>query len=689
MRLYTAKIENGCIRLFCFILCFSLVNCAKTKSLSDRADGEAKENGSIDDSDTTLDGGSDSQTQEDSAKDAQICSNGYQPDQTGNCRDIDECYQELDQCDNQPEACVNHKGGFSCRCPSGYTGDGQGEQGCVPVLLSLEVSPGVLDPSFTPETTTYTVEVEMSEEMITVTPLARAEVTIEVDAVEVVSGSSSGPVELDFGPNQINVQVSSGGASRTYTLNVIRGFHYLKSSNSEANDGFAFVSLYGDTLAVGAPYEASDSKGINGNQDSNIAPNSGAVYIFTRVGATWSQQAYLKSSNTDPADGFGVAVSLFGDTLAVAAPFEASADTGINGDQDNNDMFGSGAVYIFTRVGTTWSQQAYIKASNANANDAFGASVSLYEDTLAVGAFGESSEATGVNGDQGNNDAEMSGAVYVFNRDGATWNQRAYLKASNTDAGDSFGCDVSLYGDTLAVGAYGESSNATGVNGEQDNNDSEQSGAVYVFTLDGTTWSQQAYLKASNTDAGDGFGSVAIFRDTLAIGAPSESSNATGVDGEQDNNDSEVSGAVYVFNREGTTWDQQAYLKARKADPQSGFGASISLYENSLAVGVPGQSGEVTNVDGNQGSINVQGSGAVYVFNRDGTTWNQRSYLTAGNSDENDNFGGRVSLYGNNIAVGAIGESSSAVGVDGNQSNNDAKMSGAVYIFRGTAVNSY
>ncbi len=116
-----------------------------------------------------------------------------------------------------------------------------------------------------------------------------------------------------------------------------------------------------------------------------------------------------------------------------------------------------------------------------------------------VGANEEDSNATGVNGDESDNSASNAGAAYVFTRGGTTWSQAAYLKASNTGVSDGFGIAVAISGDTLVVGAPGEDSNATGVDGNQANNTATNSGAAYVFTRDSTTWSQQAYLKASNT----------------------------------------------------------------------------------------------------------------------------------------------------------------------------------------------
>jgi hypothetical protein len=142
---------------------------------------------------------------------------------------------------------------------------------------------------------------------------------------------------------------------------------------------------------------------------------------------------------------------------------------------------------VFVRGGTEWTQQAYLKASSTEASDFFGSSVSLSGDTLVVGAYGEDSAATGVNGNQADNSASNAGSVYVFVRGGTTWTQQAYLKASNTGArtplgdNDNFGWSVSLSGDTLAVGAYHEASAATGVNGNQADNSANAAGAVYVF----------------------------------------------------------------------------------------------------------------------------------------------------------------------------------------------------------------
>jgi len=209
---------------------------------------------------------------------------------------------------------------------------------------------------------------------------------------------------------------------------------------------------------------------------------------------------------------------------------------------------------LFVRDGVDWSQQVYVKASNPDWVDQFGNSVALSGngDTLAVGAYPEASNATGINGDQDDNSVDYAGAAYVFVRNGGVWSQQAYVKASNTDAGDSFGSSVALSGDgnILAIGAPKESSNATGINGDQADDSVEQSGAAYVFVREGANWSQQAYVKASNTHEANLFGyevGVANDGNTLAVGAIFESSSATGIGGNQDDNFASASGAVYLY----------------------------------------------------------------------------------------------------------------------------------------------
>jgi FG-GAP repeat protein len=507
---------------------------------------------------------------------------------------------------------------------------------------------------------------------------------------------------LPLGKTVVPVAVfARSGLAKTYQLvfdrggSVLEQVVYSKASNTGAGDSFGYsVTLSGDTLAVGAPYESSNAVGVNpvSGQADNSANGAGAVYVFVRTGTTWSQQAYLKASNTDASDRFGVSVALSGDTLAVGADGEASGAVGVNppGQADNSVNY-AGAVYVFVRTGTMWTQQAYLKASNTDAFDFFGASVALSGDTLAVGAANEDSGTVGVNpaNGQADNSASDAGAVYVFVRTGTTWTQQAYLKASNTGAGDVFGRSVALSGDTLAVGATGEASGAVGVNpaGGQADNSADNAGAVYVFVRTGTTWTQQAYLKASNTEAQDIFGdSIALSGDTLAVGAYGEASGAIGINPPgRAYNSAALAGAVYVFVRTGTTWTQQAYLKASNTDAFDFFGASVALSGDMLAVGAYSEdSGAVGVNPPGQADNSLGNAGAVYVFVRTGTMWTQQAYLKASNTGVDDLFGFSVALSGDTLAVGADLEASGATGVNppGGQADNRTSGAGAVYVFR-------
>jgi hypothetical protein len=381
---------------------------------------------------------------------------------------------------------------------------------------------------------------------------------------------------------------------------------YLKPSTSSTGQ-FWFglsVAISGDTIVVGAPMESSNASGINGNQNDNSLPQAGAAYVFVREGTTWSQQAYLKASNPSRGDQFGFSVAISGDTIVVGSRLESSTSSGVNGEQ-NDDIFAtSGAAYVFVRNGVTWTQQAFLKASNNDGcclphADLFGTSVAISDDTIIVGAPGEDSSASGVNGNQNDNGRSASGAAYIFVRRGTTWTQQAYLKASNPDNGDVFGEAVAISGHTAVVGTYFESSSAMGVNGDQNDNTAFQAGAAYVFARDGENWSQQAYLKGSNTEGGDGFGfSLSVSGDTVVIGARGEDSNATGVNGPQNNNNAQNSGAVYVFTRDDGNWTQLAYLKSLNTAQGAGFG-SVAMRGNTIAAGAPGED---------------IGTGTVYIF---------------------------------------------------------------------------
>jgi hypothetical protein len=517
---------------------------------------------------------------------------------------------------------------------------------------------------------------------------------------------------------------------------------YVKASNPRAGAQFGYavaVSADGNTLAVGSQMEESAGAGINGNQNDHSAFGAGAVYVYVRRANAWSQQAYIKASNTGQDDqfGFSVALSDDGNTLAVAAPYEDSGATGINGNQADDSMPNSGAVYVFTRTRAAWSQQSYIKASNAgetDEGDQFGYSISLSGDgnLLAVGAIGEDSAATGSNGNQNDNSAAGSGAAYVFARRGGAWSQQAYLKAANAGANFLFGYSVAFSADgtLIAIGSFDEGGSSRVVNGPYDRR-LPGSGAVYVFTRSGasplsgatpsrtaaageggTGWSQQAYLKAKESDRGDSMGCwVAISGDgnTVAAGALDEDTLVPGINvvqsghsGVVDAADDTSAGAAYTFVRTGTTWTEQASFKAANVGRNDWFGIRLHLSGDgaTLAVGAPNEDSAAQGINGKQDDDSADEAGAVYLFSRplparapsgrtngagdDRAAWPpEQVYFKGSNTEKFDEFGSAVALSrdGRTMVVGAHFESGGAKGINGNERDNSISQSGAVYIF--------
>ncbi|MEZ9231115.1 thrombospondin type 3 repeat-containing protein [Vibrio amylolyticus] len=375
---------------------------------------------------------------------------------------------------------------------------------------------------------------------------------------------------------------------------------------------------------------------------------------------------HLKASNAGVGDEFGWSMALSGDarTLVVGAPKEDSQATAINGDQAGQDATDSGAVYVYRYEEGAWVQQAYVKASNTGLSDHFGWSVALSKDgsTMAVGAFFEDSDASGIDGDGSSEDAPDSGAVYVYRYEEGTWVQQAYVKASNVSAGSQFGYSVALSGDgsILAVGASSEDSDGRGIDAEGVAGGAPNSGAAYVFRFDTDTWVEEAYIKSSNSVTGDSFGravSLAYDGSTLAVGAHARENGA---------------GAAYVYRFVTDTWVEEAHIISSTTSTNDYFGRTLSLSSDghTLAVGAIGESN----------------GGAAYVFRHNTTTYNwvEEAFLNASNQINGDYFGQSVALSadGNTLAVGSHQEDSSAKGINGDQHNNNNANSGAGYLFR-------
>jgi hypothetical protein len=481
---------------------------------------------------------------------------------------------------------------------------------------------------------------------------------------------------------------------------------YIKANNTDASDyfggyfyqtGYLFgkctkISADGLTLAVGAYGEDGDLTGGNINSTNNNNWNAaGAAYIYTRTSLTanWTFQAKLKPTQLGAGDVFGNSVDLSddGNTLVVGSMREDGSGTGVN-PVANNSATEAGAAYVFVRSGSTWSQQAYLKATDVTAGDQFGGNVAISGDgnTVAVGAIGEDGSGTGIN-PVVNNSATSAGAVYTYTRSGSVWSADAYIKASNTGGNDWFGADVALNydGTTLAVVAELEDGSGTGVN-PLSNNSATDAGAVYVFAKSGI-WSQQAYLKAKQTSAGDQAVSVDLdgSGNTLVAGYRLEDGNGKGINPGA-NESAANAGAAFIYTRTGSTWDPTVtYLKASNTGANDQFGISVTISKdgNSVLVGAwaeDGSNGCINSADNNL----LADAGAAYLFNLFGGNWISSFKFKMSNVGITayDYFGGCVSISGDGRSVAMNGQREDGSGVGVNPTpNNSANDAGCVITF--------
>lgn len=331
---------------------------------------------------------------------------------------------------------------------------------------------------------------------------------------------------------------------------------YLKASDRDFEAGFgSSVAISGDSIVVGSPQRGLASDG------SFFVDPAGAAYVFTRQDGVWTQQQKLLGNNTGDSDNFGTSVAIDGNTAVIGARFEAGT---------NNTSADSGAAYVFSRTGSIWTQDAYLRASNAGALDEFGTAVAVSGNRIAVGAPFE---------DDGGPEA---GAVYIFGNSAHGWTEQQILRASDAAAGDFFGTSLAMDGDRLVIGARGEDDMGNG------------SGAAYVFAGNETAWQQETRLKAASPSATAEFGtSVALSAERVACGAPGEDSGGNGA------------GGVWTFHRSTSGWGTGTRVPATNEGPGDGFGGAVAISGLELSAGAQGEDGT-----GNTAS----NSGAVYAF---------------------------------------------------------------------------
>jgi len=357
----------------------------------------------------------------------------------------------------------------------------------------------------------------------------------------------------------------------------------LLASDGAEDDLFGWsVSNDGRAMVVGA------------NGDGS---NSGSAYVFRydpEGSGRWVEEAKLLASDGAFGDQFGVSVSIDGDAIVVGA-FE-----------DNDNGVDSGSAYVFRYDGSDWVEEAKLLAPDGAEDDSFGWSVSIDRDAIVVGAY--------LDDDNGSN----SGSVYVFRYDGFGWVEEAKLLTSDGTAYDFSGSSVSIDGDTIVVGAYGDDDNGL------------YSGSAYVFRYNGVEWVEEAKLLAFDGAAWDFFSwSVSIDGDAIVVGARLDEDNGS------------KSGSVYVFRYDGFGWVEEAKLLASDGAAGDYFGTSVSI------------DGDAIVVKALYDTVNGRGSGSAYVFRYNGSDWVQEAKLLASDGAFDDYYGRSVSIDGDAIVVGS------------------------------------
>ncbi len=341
------------------------------------------------------------------------------------------------------------------------------------------------------------------------------------------------------------------------------------------------VSISGNMAALGA------------HLDGTGGPQAGSVYVFYRNETDWLEEVKLIASDAAPSAEFGFSVAVFGDVVAVGAPFDGAAGNS------------SGCVYVFRRNASGWVEEAKLISPDAQPFDEFGKAVAAGHGWVLAGAPFDD--------DLGSN----SGAAYLFRHDGESWVADAKLTANDGASDERFGASVALDGDVALIGAPRQGG-----------------GAAYVFRHNGSDWVEEGKLLASDGSAGDRFGASIALRDGVALlGAPRYDSPA-GIN----------VGAAYLFRFDGAEWVEGAALTASDATSSDFFGSSVAVTAGHAVVGVHFDDDAGTN------------SGSAYVYRLTSDTCVEEAKLAASDGALFDMFGSAVALDEDRVLIGAVGD---------------------------------
>jgi trimeric autotransporter adhesin len=530
-------------------------------------------------------------------------------------------------------------------CPAGYAGEGL--TGCQPLLTSVTLSCGQLTPALTPDVHDYRIQVSLACQQLSAHLEAPPDTQIAVNGVPLATGTDWTSDPLALGDTSIRVTTTS-------------------------------------TFGASAEYH----------------------WVVTRAGA---QEAYIKASNPAATDGFGASVALDGDTLLVGAPWQDGAKGGVNATRMSSGATDSGAAYLFTRTGDSWSEQVYFKADAPAAGDYFGSDVAILGDVIVIGAprtdptgangappragvayvfvrgsdgrWSQQARISAQDGAAGNlfglrlalrkdlllvgataekSAGQSSGAIYVYNRVADAWQATQKLTAARPIADSAFGSALALDGDTLVIGAQKDPSSAAAA------------GSAYVFTQQGGAWSQEQRIEPSMPSAGTTFGwSVAVQGDTLVVGAPRATLSLTA-----------PSGQAYVFRRTAGHWEQTLVLQAPVPRTTDYFGVDLVLMPTGLLIGASGDGSGARGLQGDVKNNTAPQSGALYLYTRQNDQFAMSTYIKASNTEQRDAFGISIAWSGDTIAAGANFESRQASSVNGTPTGMTLMNSGAAYVIR-------
>jgi hypothetical protein len=432
------------------------------------------------------------------------------------------------------------------------------------------------------------------------------------------------------------ISIMLNDASALYPLRIEMELSLLDQTTATANSQDWFgraLAADADTLVVGAPGE--DSNGLlsfNGKMSE-----SGAAYTYERGASGWELSGILKQAYPGMGDAFGSAVAISGDTIVVGAPYR----DGVSPQGALSDM---GAAYVFERSGASWNHVAELVLSDARSDDLFGSAVAIDGDTIAVAAYQRYFI------DPSGGGAANAGAVYIYQRNGASWQLQSVLTAPQPELLDQFGWAIALEGDRVAISANRKdvTVNASRV---------QDAGAVYLFQRSGTTWSLESQLQASDPEADAHFGrSLALDGGRLLVGAPfKDRANPTVIN----------VGAAYLFERTAGVWSQQAILRAAESKINDRIGWSVALRGSTAML----SSHYATRNHPTTNALISQGS--AYLFVKQAATWQEQDALHG--PADSSSYAIAGALLGDTIFLGA------------SNASNINFQAGRVYFYQGEA----